>query len=80
MDLDNVEANTKDIEINYKNLDSENQTIQRQLEEQKSKQEILEIKDSDELVSSQKEIDELNTKEKEIQDAIIDGINCINGR
>lgn len=80
MDLDNVEANTRDIEINYKNLDSENQVIQRQLEEQKSKQEILQIKDSDELISSQKEIDELNTKEKEIQDAIIDGINCINGR
>ena len=32
------------------------------------------------IESSAKEVEEINTKTKELKDAIIDGINCFNGK
>ena len=46
----------------------------------KERQKDLNIKDSEEIKTTTRESDELNTKQKEIKDAIIDGINCFNGR
>ena len=40
----------------------------------------LGIKDNDDVKLTTKEADEFKTKQKEIKDAIIDGINCFNGR
>ena len=41
---------------------------------------VMGIRDNDDVKLTTKEAEEFKTKEKEIKDAIIDGINCFNGR
>tara|TARA_R110000803_G_scaffold95040_1_gene162790 strand:- start:2379 stop:3665 length:1287 start_codon:yes stop_codon:yes gene_type:complete len=78
--LDEYEVSRAKEDIELRNLDQETNTVQSQLNLLKEKQKDLGIKDNDEVKLTTKEADELKTKEKEIKDAIIDGINCFNGR
>jgi hypothetical protein len=78
--VDEYEASRSQEDITLRNLDEETGTVQSQLDLLKERQKDLNIKDSEEIKTTTKESDELNTKQKEIKDAIIDGINCFNGR
>jgi hypothetical protein len=78
--VDEYEASRSQEDITLRNLDEETGTVQSQLNVLKERQKDLNIKDSEEIKTTTKESDELNTKQKEIKDAIIDGINCFNGR
>jgi hypothetical protein len=73
-----LDANKKDIEL--RNLDEEANTVEVQLNTLKNKQSYLKIADDQDLVKANKESEEFNTKQKEIKDAIIEGINCTNGK
>ena len=55
-------------------------TVESQLAILKDRQKDLGIRDNDDVKLTTKEADEFKTKQKEIKDAIIDGINCFNGR
>ena len=55
-------------------------TVESQLAILKDRQKDLGIRDNDDVKLTTKEAEEFKTKEKEIKDAIIDGINCFNGR
>ncbi len=78
--VDEYEASRSKEDITLRNLDEETGTVQSQLNILKERQKDLNIKDSEEIKTTTRESDELNTKQKEIKDAIIDGINCFNGR
>ena len=78
--VDEYEASRSQEDITLRNLDEETGTVQSQLDLLKERQKDLNIRDSEEIKTTTKESDELNTKQKEIKDAIIDGINCFNGR
>jgi hypothetical protein len=73
-----LDANKKDIEL--RNLDEEANTVEVQLNTLKNKQSYLKIADDQDLVKANKESEEFNTRQKEIKDAIIEGINCTNGK
>ena len=77
---DEYEASNAKEDIELRNLDEEVGTVESQLAILKDRQKDLGIRDNDEINTTTRESDELNTKQKEIKDAIIDGINCFNGR
>ena len=77
---DEYELSNKKQDIELRNLDEEVGTVESQLNILKQKQKDLNIKDNEEVKLTTKEADEFKAKEKEIKDAIIDGINCFNGR
>ena len=72
-------SNAKE-DIELRNIDEEVSTVESQLNILKDRQKDLGIKDNDDVKLTTKEAEEFTTKEKEIKDAIIDGINCFNGR
>ena len=78
--VDEYEASRSKEDITLRNLDEETGTVQSQLNILKERQKDLNIRDSEEIKTTTRESNELNTKQKEIKDAIIDGINCFNGR
>jgi hypothetical protein len=77
---DEYEASRAKEDIELRNLDEEVSTVESQLAILKNRQKDLGIKDNDEVKLTTKEADEFKTKQKEIKDAIIEGINCVNGR
>ena len=77
---DEYEASNAKEDIELRNLDEEVGTVESQLAILKNRQKDLGIKDNDDVKLTTKEAEEFKTKEKEIKDAIIDGINCFNGR
>tara|TARA_R100001163_G_C5067402_1_gene206494 strand:+ start:2059 stop:3348 length:1290 start_codon:yes stop_codon:yes gene_type:complete len=77
---DEYEASNAKEDIELRNLDEEVSTVESQLVILKDRQKDLGIKDNDDVKLTTKEAEEFKTKEKEIKDAIIDGINCFNGR
>ena len=77
---DEYEASNSKEDIELRNLDEEVGTVESQLVILKDKQKDLGIKDNDDVKLTTKEAGEFKTKQKEIKDAIIDGINCFNGR
>mgnify|MGYP003664106689 FL=1 len=77
---DEYEASNAKEDIELRNLDEEVGTVESQLAILKDRQKDLGIRDNDDVKLTTKEAEEFKTKEKEIKDAIIDGINCFNGR
>ena len=77
---DEYELSNKKQDIELRNLDEEVGTVESQLNILKQRQKDLGIKDNEEVKLTTKEADEFKAKEKEIKDAIIDGINCFNGK
>ena len=77
---DEYELSNKKQDIELRNLDEEVGTVESQLNILKQKQKDLNIKDNEEVKLTTKEAEEFKVKQKEIKDAIIDGINCFNGR
>ena len=74
------EASNVKEDIELRNIDEEVSTVESQLAILKDRQKDLGIRDNDDVKLTTKEAEEFKTKEKEIKDAIIDGINCFNGR
>ena len=72
-------SNAKE-DIELRNIDEEVSTVESQLDILKDRQKDLGIRDNDDVKLTTKEADEFKNKQKEIKDAIIDGINCFNGR
>jgi hypothetical protein len=77
---DEYEVSRAKDDIELRNLDEEVGTVESQLAILKDRQKDLGIRDNDDVKLTTKEAEEFTTKEKEIKDAIIDGINCFNGR
>ena len=77
---DEYEASNAKEDIELRNLDEEVGTVESQLAILKDRQKDLGIRDNDDVKLTTKEAEEFKTKQKEIKDAIIDGINCFNGR
>ena len=77
---DEYESSNAKEDIELRNLDEEVSTVESQLAILKDRQKDLGIRDNDDVKLTTKEAEEFKTKEKEIKDAIIDGINCFNGR
>ena len=74
------EASNVKEDIELRNIDEEVSTVESQLDILKDRQKDLGIRDNDDVKLTTKEADEFKNKQKEIKDAIIDGINCFNGR
>ena len=67
-----IDPSERDIELDLENARS-------QIEPLRTKQKESGIDDI-QIESAAKEVEEINTKSKELKDAIIDGINCFNGK
>jgi hypothetical protein len=80
LDLEKVETTLREKDIDQRNLDLENRSIEDQLNIIKERQKDLNIEESAELKQARIETQEFNTKETELKDAIKDSINCVNGR
>ena len=80
LDLEKVETTLREKDIDQRNLDLENRSIEDQLNIIKERQKDLNIEESAELKQARTETQEFNTKETELKDAIKDSINCVNGR
>lgn len=80
LDIIKVEDVLRQKDIDQRNLDLENRSIEDELNIIKNRQKDLEIEESAELKQARVESQEVVAKEKELKDAIKDSINCVNGR
>jgi len=80
IDLDNFERTTNEIDIEQRNLDIENESIEFQLNQLRERQRNLGFEFDDEITSFTKTLEDFNTNRKQIKDIIKDGINCVNGK
>jgi hypothetical protein len=80
LDIIKVEDLLRQNDIDQRNLDLENRSIEDELNIIKNRQKDLEIEESAELKQARIESQEVVVKEKELKDAIKDSINCVNGR
>ena len=80
LDIIKVEDVLRQKDIDQRNLDLENRSIEDELNIIKNRQKDLEIEESSELKQARIESQEVVVKEKELKDAIKDSINCVNGR
>ena len=80
LDIIKVEDVLRQKDIDQRNLDLENRSIEDELNIIKERQKDLKIEESAELKQARIETQEFNTKETELKDAIKDSINCVNGR
>jgi len=80
LDIIKVEDVLRQKDIDQRNLDLENRSIEDELNIIKERQKDLEIEESAELKQARTESQEVVAKEKELKDAIKDSINCVNGR
>ena len=80
LDIIKVEDVLRQKDIDQRNLDLENRSIEDELNIIKNRQKDLEIEESAELKQARIESQEVVVKEKELKDAIKDSINCVNGR
>lgn len=79
--------NSKQVDLQSKDLDIEVENKILELDSLKQKQKDLGIEDDiktrdkdGNIIQERNELEELKTKEKEIKDSIIDGINCLGGK
>ena len=79
-DIIKVEDVLRQKDIDQRNLDLENRSIEDELNIIKNRQKDLEIEESAELKQARIDSQEVVAKEKELKDAIKDSINCVNGR
>ena len=75
-----VEDVLRQKDIDQRNLDLENKSIEDELNIIKGRQKDLDIEESAELKQARIDSQEVVAKEKELKDAIKDSINCVNGR
>lgn len=80
LDIIKVEDVLRQKDIDQRNLDLENRSIEDELNIIKNRQKDLEIEESAELKQARIDSQEVVAKEKELKDAIKDSINCVNGR
>jgi len=80
LDIIKVEDVLRQKDIDQRNLDLENRSIEDELNIIKGRQKDLDIEESAELKQARIESQEFVAKEKELKDAIKDSINCVNGR
>jgi len=80
LDIIKVEDVLTQKDIDQRNLDLENRSIEDELNIIKNRQKDLEIEESAELKQARIDSQEVVAKEKELKDAIKDSINCVNGR
>ena len=80
LDIIKVEDVLRQKDIDQRNLDLENKSIEDELNIIKGRQKDLDIEESAELKQARIESQEFVAKEKELKDAIKDSINCVNGR
>ena len=80
LDIIKVEDVLRQKDIDQRNLDLENKSIEDELNIIKGRQKDLDIEESAELKQARIDSQEVVAKEKELKDAIKDGINCVNGR
>ena len=80
LDIIKVEDVLRQKDIDQRNLDLENRSIEDELNIIKDRQKDLTIEESAELKQARIDSQEVVAKEKELKDAIKDGINCVNGR
>ena len=80
LDIIKVEDVLRQKDIDQRNLDLENRSIEDELNIIKNRQKDLEIEESAELKQARIDSQEVVVKEKELKDAIKDSINCVNGR
>jgi hypothetical protein len=80
LDIIKVEDILRQKDIDQRNLDLENRSIEDELNIIKKRQKDLDIEESAELKQARADSQEIVAKEKELKDAIKDSINCVNGR
>jgi len=80
LDIIKVEDVLRQKDIDQRNLDLENRSIEDELNIIKERQKDLNIEESAELKQARIDSQEVVAKEKELKDAIKDSINCVNGR
>lgn len=80
LDIIKVEDVLRQKDIDQRNLDLENRSIEDELNLIKERQKDLDIEESAELKQARTDSQEIVAKEKELKDAIKDSINCVNGR
>jgi len=80
LDVIKVEDVLRQKDIDQRNLDLENRSIEDELNIIKERQKDLDIEESAELKQARTDSQEIVAKEKELKDAIKDSINCVNGR
>ena len=80
LDIIKVEDVLRQKDIDQRNLDLENRSIEDELNIIKGRQKDLDIEESAELKQARIDSQEVVAKEKELKDAIKDSINCVNGR
>ncbi len=80
LDIIKVEDVLRQKDIDQRNLDLENRSIEDELNIIKERQKDLDIEESAELKQARIDSQEVVAKEKELKDAIKDSINCVNGR
>jgi hypothetical protein len=80
LDIIKVEDVLRQKDIDQRNLDLENRSIEDELNIIKGRQKDLDIEESAELKQARIDSQEVFAKEKELKDAIKDSINCVNGR
>ena len=80
LDIIKVEDVLRQKDIDQRNLDLENRSIEDELNIIKERQKDLNIDESAELRQARIDSQEVVAKEKELKDAIKDSINCVNGR
>ena len=80
LDIIKVEDVLRQKDIDQRNLDLENRSIEDELNIIKGRQKDLDIEESSELKQARIDSQEIVAKEKELKDAIKDSINCVNGR
>lgn len=80
LDILKVEDVFRQKDIDQRNLDLENRSIEDELNIIKNRQKDLSIEESAELKQARIDTQEVVSKEKELKDAIKDSINCVNGK
>ena len=58
----------------------DNQALELQLNEQRTRQKELGIIDDPEIKITEDEVNEISTRERDINNIIVNAINCVNGK
>jgi len=80
VELDTLEKNIGNERNVSKQVDLDNEALEIQVNEIRTRQKELGIIDDPEVKSTQDEIDEVSTRERDINNIIVDAINCVNGK
>ena len=80
VELDTLEKNIGNERNTTKQIDLDNQALELQLNEQRTRQKELGIIDDPEIKITEDEVNEISTRERDINNIIVDAINCVNGK